>query len=165
MAGRMDDVWLGLGAHSEWRRYFDRTWPDPCGRQYLYGRVSANQKPPSSARHFLRIGWLDRPLIPQWQKFTRLPGWPMAIPWFYVHRLAIRQSDGKLSAFRTACGHFMLNCSLVGYTYGPPLVQRFAISQRDKYGQGRDSGTMPVMRGEFWQIDGAEQVWLMSFDD
>src|SRR5260363_89266 len=40
-----------------------------------------------------------------------------------------------------------------------------AFSHRVKYGQGRVSGTMPVMRGEFWQIDGAEQVWLMSFDD
>src|SRR5260363_71021 len=114
MAGRMDDVWLGLGAHSEWRRYFDRTWPDPCGRQYLYGRVSANQKPPSSARHFLRIGWLDRPLIPQWQT----PGFTFT-GWQSVNRMGSSAHSGLLVA--TSC----FNCSLVGYTYGPPLVQRF----------------------------------------
>src|SRR5260364_461706 len=35
------------------------------------------------------------------------------------------------------------------------------ISERDKYGQGRVSGTMPVARGEEWELVGAEQVWLM----
>ncbi|CCD28939.1 putative PilV-like protein [Candidatus Glomeribacter gigasporarum BEG34] len=90
----------------------------------------------------------------QWQS----PGFTFT-GWQSVNRMGSSAHSGLLVA--TSC----FNCSLVGYTYGPPLVQRFAISQRDKYGQGRVSGTMPVMRGEFWQIDGAEQVWLMSFDD
>ncbi len=54
------------------------------------------------------------------------------------------------------------NCRLTGYASG---IQRFAISERDRYGQGFVSGTMPVMRGEAWQFSGAQTVWLMSFED
>src|SRR5260364_315064 len=86
-----------------------------------------------------------------------------AIPtWLGVHRLATGRSIGLYRALRTSVATSCHNCPLVGYTSGVP---RFAISQRDKYGQGKVSGTMPIMRGETWGFYGAEQVWLMSFRD
>src|SRR5260363_4080 len=72
--------------------------------------------------------------------------------WQQVGPKGRAQQDGFLVA--TSC----FNCALAGYTDG---VQRFMISERDKYGQGRVSGTMPVARGEEWELVGAEQVWLM----
>ncbi|CCD29334.1 Type IV pilus protein PilV [Candidatus Glomeribacter gigasporarum BEG34] len=76
--------------------------------------------------------------------------------WQQVGLSGYTEHSGLLVA--TSCH----NCPLVGYTSGVP---RFAISQRDKYGQGKVSGTMPIMRGETWGFYGAEQVWLMSFRD
>src|SRR5260363_286065 len=95
-----------------------------------------------------RLAWTGR----RWRA-SGMSGWPVAYAaaaaadglsgWQQVGPKGRAQQDGFLVA--TSC----FNCALAGYTDG---VQRFMISERDKYGQGRVSGTMPVARGEEWEL-------------
>src|SRR5260364_182634 len=104
-----------------------------------------------------RLAWTGR----RWRA-SGMSGWPVAYAAAAARGRPERLAAGGAERARTAGWisgrHFSFNCALAGYTDG---VQRFMISERDKYGQGRVSGTMPVARGEEWELVGAEQVWLM----
>lgn len=54
------------------------------------------------------------------------------------------------------------NETITGYTSG---TQRFTMAGRSKYGQGADSMTMPVKKGETWDIAGANAIWFLPLGD
>ena len=59
------------------------------------------------------------------------------------------------------------NTTITGATSsdgGANYTQRFTVSKRDSYGQGYTSASMPVAKGEYWQISGAQSIWFFKLE-
>ena len=86
--------------------------------------------------------------------------------------IANAQAGGWISVSGTADSDGLLlitskwNTTITGETStdGSNYVQRFTVSKRDSYGQGYTSASMPVAKGECWQITGAQSIWFFRLE-